>query len=615
MRVKRLIGRQFFLTQRKAVVVGFLLLIVSFLTYSCGGGGGGSVNTNPSDQVSYTRASVPQEYQTVSPDGTTRVPITLYVYNRNGHILSGGSVSVTVDPNIGKMNTYGCKNKGVNTFYYTVPDFDTIQKAGVDHVTITFTVTTYTSKINNDNSTSASTSVVIYFKAVPSSISAVIPDNDTITQADGKTVIPITVYAYGGRNSVRGLYLPNIAIYAKAVPNVGQFDSTVKTTDQNGVATFNYTVPSKDDLLKAGARSVRLMFTDSTGKVSSYVNITFVNVGVGNGIPSAVILKAMPDAIFTTNVNGGTHESMITAYVVDSAGFPINSTNYLVKFSLENAPVGTKLLSDNSSILNGYAYTSIQSGESAGTAILDAEVYKLTSTGCLGDMITSASMPIHVKGGQPGSISLVYGNKVTADDENGTRSIKVYAYVENSQGDPVADGTEVNFYLSDNCSGWITGLTETNNGVATATLTYPSQCIWRVFTVTADTGSLSTTVNGYYPAKEPVALSMYSPQTVSPSGDNVTITFNLKDEGGNGLPLSNYFVQFYSNTDNVTITPNPALVSMYGTGAITVSIPEYVCDNSTNSDNGTNSRSIVITGQVGSAIKSVAISQDCEPTQ
>ncbi len=603
----------------RTVVVGFLMLIVSLLTYGCGGGGGGSVNTNPSDQVSYTRAVVPQTYQTVSPDGTTRVPITLYVYNRNGHILGGGSISVSVSPNIGQMNTYGCENKGVNTFYYTVPDYNTIQKSGVDHVTITFTVTTYTSKYSNDNSTSASTSVVIYFKNVPSSISAVIPDNDTIMQADGKTVVPVTVYAYGGRNLTRGTYLPDIAVYAKAVPNLGSFDSAVKTTDQNGIATFNYTVPSKDDLLKAGVRSVRLVFTDSTGKISSGVNITFANVGVGNGIPSAVILKALPDTIFTTNVNGGTHESMITAYVVDSAGFPINPSdhfpaepsNYLVKFSLENAPAGTKLLSDNSSIFNGYAYTSIQSGESAGTAILDADVYELTSTGCIGSLVTSASIPIHINGGQPGSINLVYGNKVTADDTNGTRSISVYAYVENSQGDPVADGTEVNFSVSDNCGGWITGLTETSNGVATATLTYPSQCIWQEFTLTANTGDLNTTANGYYPAKDPVILSIESPQTVSPSGDNVTVAFTLKDENGNGLPLANYFVQFYSNTDNVTITPNPALLSQYGTGSVTVSIPEYDCDNTTNSS-GTNSREITITGQIGPVINSVTISQDCK---
>lgn len=591
-----------------------LIIGIAFALYGCGGGGGGSLDTNPSDQVSYARAMVPQSEQSVSPDGTTKVPITLYVYNRDGHILTGGSISVSVSPSIGQMSSYGTENKGVNTFYYTVPNYTTIQKAKADHVTITFTITTHTSKLNNDNTTKASTSVDIYFNEVPSSISAVIPDNSTITQADGKTVIPITIYAYGGGRSVRSVFLPNINIYTKAIPNVGSFDSTVKTTDNNGVATFNYTVPSKDDLVKAGARKVTLMFTDSTGAIKDNITLTFANVGIGDGIPSAVILNEMPDTIMTNNVSGSTYESMITAYIVDSAGFPINSSDYTVKFSLLNAPVGTKLSVDNSSITNGYAYTSIVSGSTAGTAILVANVCKKGSTCSGSDILATASTPIRINGGQSNSINLVYGNSVTANDSDGTRSIKVYAYMENSQGLPVADGTKVNFSVSDDCGGWITGTAQTVNGVATATLTYPSQCIWKTFSLTANAGTLSTSQTGHYPAKDPVDLSLTSPSTVPSGGGDVTINISLKDENGNGLPLSDNNVMFYSNADNVTISPSSVQLDNYGTGTVTVSIPKYTCDNTTSSSSGssTQTRNIVVTGQTGTAIKSVTIEQDCE---
>jgi len=567
----------------------FVLLVSLFLPlflYSCGGaGGGGSLLENPADNPTSVQVRVPDALQTVEPDGKTVIPIVVSVYNKNGHPLGGVTAEISLDPDIGTLDAVSKEvDTGSVTFYYTVPDYDTVESEGTDYVTINATATNY------DTGISVSTSRKIYFKTYPSKIVALIPDNSTILPADGKSVVPVTVYAFRGD----GKPLTDAVIYAYASPDIGSFDSVSEQTDgTSGIATFNYTIPSKEELLMAHSNSVTLTFKDETGKAVDSVVIHFSNVSVGNGVPAAIMLKSEPSSIFSSNVPTGPKISQIIANVVDSSGSPVNG--YRVRFTLEKNPNGSYLTTNEAVVDNGYAITDFVSGAESGTALIKAEVEGVTGV--------YSYVPVYIEGGQASSITLLTSGTVQANDDNGTRSLEVFAFVKDSNGNPVADGTVVNFSVGDSCGGMITGSSTTTSGVAQATLTYPAECIWKPYRITASSQSgVAGTVNGSYPAVDPVKLTLVGPTTVGADGGAINISLELKDEDGNGLPIYGALVRMYSSLDNVTFSPSIVTTDIYGQGQTTAIIPA-------NDDNNSQQRTFTITGQVGTAIGSITITQ------
>ena len=570
---------------KTAFVVLVSLLLPLFL-YSCGGaGGGGSLLENPADNPTSVQVRVPDALQTVEPDGKTVIPIVVSVYNKNGHLLGDVTAEVSLDPDIGTLDAASKEVKtGTVTFYYTVPNYDTVESEDTDYVTINVTATNY------DTGISVSTSRKIYFKVYPSKIVALIPDNSTILPADGKTTVPVTVYAFRGD----GNPLTGAVIYAYASPDAGSFDSVSKQTDDtSGVVTFNYTIPSKEELLMAHSNSVTLTFKDETGKVADSVVIHFSNVSVGNGVPAAIMLKSQPSSIFTSNVPTGPKTSQIIANVVDSSGSPVSG--YKVRFTLEKNPNGSYLTTNEAVVNNGYTITDFVSGAESGTALIKAEVEGVTGV--------YSYVPVNIEGGQASSITLLTSGTVQANDDNGTRSLEVFAFVKDSSGNPVADGTVVNFSIDDSCGGMITGSSTTKSGVAEATLTYPAVCIWKSYRITASSQSgIVATLNGGYPAVDPVKLTLAGPTTVGANGGVINISLELKDENGNGLPIYGAGVKMYSSLDNVTFNPSIVTTNIYGQGQTTAIIPA-------NNDNNSQQRTFTITGQVGTAIGSITITQ------
>ena len=578
------------------VLAGF-----GFFVYGCGGGGG-SLTPDTNSQPSRLILSISDNYKVVKPDGTTTIPITARVYNNNGNLISNVNVQITSDPvGVGSFDAQiKTTHSGAATFYYTVPSYDVADEYSLTGIKFTASVLGYSS---------ASGSNDISFQVFLSKIAAVIPDNSTLLPADSSITVPVTVYVYGGDGSP----LSGVSIYSYVSPNVGHFDKLVSSTSSDGIAAFTYTLPSKNDMLKVNDNKVVLTFKDKTGKVEDNATIHFSNVNVGSGLPAAAMLEAQPSSLFTSNVSSGPKLSQIIANVVDGSGSPVPD-GYTVKFSLQKNPNGSCLKNPNDPnntcltneevpVKNGVAIADFVSGTEAGIALIKAEVE--------GWSTVESSVSISIEGGEANSITLLTSGKITANDDNGTREMNVYAFVKDSDGNPVADGTIVQFNTNDSCGGMVSpNIAKTSKGVAEAKLSYPAACIWKGYVISADSeNGITASLSGDYPAVSPVKLALSGPTTISASGGNINVYLELKDEGGSGLPISNANVKMYSTLDNVTFNPQNVITDDTGQGYTTVYIPQNTVivnpDNTTTSE----SRTITITGQVGSSIGSLNITQ------
>ncbi len=567
----------------KAMMRSFLVLVaVGFLFVLGGCGSGGSLTTNPADEPATASVSVPNQYQVVEPDGKTIIPVTVYVFKGDGSPANDVKVEISADPDIGTFDSYSKSTQdGKAVFYYTVPSYDAVEQYGENSVTINVTVA----------GTTVEGSTEIYFKVYTSKLVATIPDNSTILPADSDIVVPVTVYAF----AANGRPVSGVDIFATATPNIGSFDSTVATTSDQGVATFNYRLPSRDDADKAQATSVTLSFRSADNSMVDNVTIAFDNVELGNGVPSALLLSASPSVIYVSGISAGPKIAQVTARVVDSAGNPIYS-GYEIRFSLVNAPYGTYISPSEVTLKNGTAIANVVPGSEAGTVLVKAEVVGYPS-------VAASSAIVNISAGEPSKITLTESGRVEAQDDNGTRSIRIFALVKDADGTPVPDGTVVYFSLYDTCGGLLQPQGITSNGVATATLVYPGECIWKGYTVYAETsgGDVRGSYNGSYPAVAPVSLALSGPTSIGPSGGFVRIYATLKDENGDGLPIGDTPVRYSSSADNVTFTPNPSNTDANGISVTDAYIPPLPA--------GTDKRTVSITGQAGSAIGTLSITQ------
>ncbi len=563
----------------KLIVFSF---VTSFMLFMYGCGGGGSLSSSPGTQPASVKVSIENQYQVVEPDGTTRVPISVSVYNGNGDLMNKVKVEIALDPNIGSFDSYiKTTENGKATFLYTVPSDDTIQAYNTNIVRFIVSVLGY----------DVTDTFELHFKVFMSKIISTVPDNSTILPADENIKVPVTVYAYGENGKPMGA----VNIYASASPNIGSFNSPVSLTSAAGIAKFTYTLPSKDEAEKARTNKVILSFCNEDKTVKDNVTINFDNIQIGNGLPAAVLISAQPSMILAAGVSSGPKISQITARVVDSAGNTINS-GYNVKFSVLQAPNGTYITPSEVSITNGVAIADVVSGNISGTVLIRATVEGYAN-------VVSSSAIVYVTTGQASKITLLESGKIIAQDDNGTRSQNIYAFVKDVNGAPVADGTVVYFSLNDSCGGMIQQQGVTSNGVASATLLYPAQCIWKSYNIYAETsgGGISGILNGSYPAVSPVSLALAGPHYIGASGGYLNVVATLKDEGGNGLAIQDANIMFSSSADNVTFSPKIATTDSGGMASTTVYIPPL--------DNTTLQRTVTITGQSGSAIDSLSVVQ------
>jgi predicted extracellular nuclease len=238
--------------------------------------------------------------------------------------------------------------------------------------------------------------------------------------------------------------------------------------------------------------------TATVGSVSATVEVTFTV-----GAPANVTLVALPSTLPVGSL------STLTATVTDQFGnFVANGT--VVNFTTS---LGT-LSGSSATTVNGVATVTLSS-TLPGVATVTATVGSV-----------SATVEVTFTVGAPANVTLVALPSTLPVGSLSTLT----ATVTNQFGNPVADGTTVNFTTS---LGTLSGSSATTvNGVATVTL---SSTLPGVATVTATVGSVSATVEVTFTVGAPANVTLVALPSTLPVGSLSTLTATVFDQFNNPI--------------------------------------------------------------------------------
>jgi hypothetical protein len=221
------------------------------------------------------------------------------------------------------------------------------------------------------------------------------------------------------------------------------------------------------------------------------------------------------------------------------------------------------------------ASISVNAGTEPGTILMSISSPGAPSTGC----------KIGIAAGDPDGVILSLGEVVTNGD--GTYTLAVSAIVRDEFNNPVENGTAVYFTLNRPDIGFINPEARTGNvypcnelegepikGVTRACLTYPTESIFELVTITASTGGGDVTAsltNGLPIVDGSLTLEAYPSSISGTDGGDVTIYvtvwdhYNLipVDKAGIGLSLEGVG----------TIDPANTITDESGVAMTTVTIP------------------------------------------
>lgn len=241
-------------------------------------------------------------------------------------------------------------------------------------------------------------------------------------------------------------------------------------------------------------------------------------------IPASVDLTASTTELQVSGT-GGQETAIITAFVYDQAGNPIND-GHPVTFSIINSPGGGENLNNVGYEVvvptnNGKAMATLYSGTSSGTVRIKAE----TDNG-----ISATTTAITIVGGPPNEIIVSFdteGEKIGG----GLWQIEASAQVIDVHANPVPDSTAVFFSLYPDTLASVIGGTYTYNvmeggsgpehGVAYTLINYRSSAIFQEMQIIAQSDS----VFGYslpgsvFPIQDPSITVTANPQNIQfPAG-------------------------------------------------------------------------------------------------
>jgi predicted extracellular nuclease len=262
--------------------------------------------------------------------------------------------------------------------------------------------------------------------------------------------------------------------------------SSSSATTVNGTATvtLSSTLP--------GVATV----TATVGSLSATVEVTFTV-----GAPANVTLVALPSTLPVGSL------STLTATVTDQYGNVV-ADGTLVSFTTDLGNVSPA----SATTVNGVA-TATLSSTVAGVATVTATVGSL-----------SATAQVTFTPDVPANVALVAVPSTLPVDNLSTLT----ATVTDQFGNPVADGTTVNFTTS---LGTLSGSSATTvNGVATVTL---SSTLPGVAVVTATVGSLNATTQVTFTAGAPFSVTLVAVPSTLPVGSLSTLTATVTDQFGN----------------------------------------------------------------------------------
>ncbi len=264
------------------------------------------------------------------------------------------------------------------------------------------------------------------------------------------------------------------------------------------------------------------------------------------GLPASVALVVAPAVVEV----GGT--AQVTATVRDCAANPV-ADGTGVDFAL--APALGTVSPDPATTTGGVATATFTAGTTPGTAVLTA-----TADGA------SASVPITVTPGAPYTLTLaVHPTTLVAD---GASTAAITAAVTDRFGNPVADGTAVDFALSPALGVVSPDPATTTGGVATATFTAGTVTGTAVLTATAGgavaTATLTLVPIPTYSVYLPLVLRNHGPNLVvesivwSPTnpaaGEAVVVTVTVRNIGS--AAAGTFWVDLYLDPSR---TPAPGV--------------------------------------------------------
>ncbi len=355
----------------------------------------------------------------------------------------------------------------------------------------------------------------------------------TVATQDGNPVANTPVVFSTDAGTLEAIPGTNVVANPSALSITNQVSFTSRltvTTDNNRVALMQ---------LRSSTTVATATITAEVEGFRQTFTVSFIS-----GVPAQLILAATP-----TTVGVGTTATVV-ATVNDSDNRPVSGT--IVTFSLLTSNSFAATLGQTESVTdsNGQASVSYIAGTSQGTDTIQAQVNALTATVNVAvQAATSAAESIQL---------LVSSPQLDSDDG---QPVALTALVRDGNNNFISD-TEVVF--SANSSGiQVTAGTTDESGQATALLSTAGDPANRTITLTATSGTLSSTntvvVSG-------TTITINGTNTLS-LGGQTTLSILLQDSGGNGI--ANETISIASNQGN-TLSATTLTTDFNGQTTVTV---------------------------------------------
>jgi adhesin/invasin len=411
----------------------------------------------------------------LTADGSSLSTIRAYVTDASGNPTSNETITFTVTTGTGTLSSQTASTiNGVANVVYTASDVvgpETIRAEATNPAVFDTVNITLINVVVGQVSVTAGSPTAIADGASQTLIAATVQDNNGNNVADG-TVVNFTTTA----GTLSGI-----------------------TTTTNGVATAWLTSPTN-----VGTATV----TATAGGVTNNTFVSFIA-----GPANTISLTATPNNLTAD----GTSTSTIRAYVTDANG---NATNGdTITFTITT---GTGTLESQTAITeNGVATVTYMASDVVGTETIRAEAT---------DSAVFDTVDIDLIDAVVGSVTVTAGNDTAVAD--GLSETLILATVEDQNGNNVADGTVVTFTTT---AGTLSGITTTTNGVASATLTSPTNV--GVATVIATAGGVSGSVTVTFVPSAVNAISLSAtPNNLTADGTSTsTIRAFVTDVDNNAV--------------------------------------------------------------------------------
>jgi len=443
-------------------------------------------------------------------DGASSTIITATVKDTNGKNIGDGT-TVTFSTTAGTLSGATTTANGKATATFTSP-------TNLGSATITATC----GGVSDSTSVSfiAGPVAALNLTAKPSNLSA-----------DGISISTIEAAVSDANGNPVSSELVNFSAVS------GSISISLAVADSSGIATIIYTAP---DTVGGGTDTITA--TSSNGTTDT-VTITLVAPLVGS-----VSATAGSSEI----VANGTSNTVITATVKDTAN--------------NNIPDGTVVtFSTTAGALSGATTTT--SGKATVTLTSSTSLTSATITATVGGV--SGNTSVNFIPGPVSAIALTAKpSSLTAD---GLDESEIKAAVTDAQGHVVADGESISFSVTVGTGSVSAPFATTSNGVAA--VTYTASTAAGIETVTAQSGSVSSTVNIALvaPLVDSVSVTTVSSEIVADGTSSTLITATVKDTKGNNMPdgTTVNFATTAGTLSGATTTTN-------GRATVTLTSPTYL---------------------------------------